>query len=716
MSEEKKGINSVTGLDDIVSFYDIAPKILDYAHDMQLEFACLYINISRLKSYDQKYGSESGDIFLNFFARLLKKAFKDELVGYFLDGHFVVMPERKGIERKITKIREAVLKARMQSSIDIKVGIYMLSKDDSDIKVIVERAKSAAMTIKNDKEKFYAYFDENITKKSQLRKYIVRNIENAVENGWIKVYYQPVIRVSSGRLCGYEALARWIDPEYGFLSPADFISTLEDFKLIHKLDSFMIEQICRDFRMQLDRGITAVPVSFNISRLDLELCDMFQVLDDAVQQNQVPKDLIHVEITESQLNEDQKLLGEAINVFHESGYEVWMDDFGAGYSSLNVLKDYKFDTLKIDMAFLRSFDTNPNTKIIVSAIVDMAKKLNIRTLAEGVETEEHVKFLRSIGCEKVQGYFYSKPLPLEEVLAKGFIPEDRHDRRYSDEIGKINLTGHSDDPKSVPSAISASVLDIVGLALAVIERRDGKFFYLNANYAYRRLVQHLGASVFSSEDWCIGDENEPHNSKLLDLIERAEMSGVTESVDFVENGDYCTMTMQCIARNIEARTSAYLATLVDLSISGDFNRKKLREQAIHHIFEIYHRVNLIDLETGEIMTVFSNDTVSFNPLEQVDKDVLDKFSIEYIHPDDRKRYLEFYRTDNIDERLKNSEKNFISDLFRVKKTDGAYMWQVGILLPFIMSGKKFLISCVRDVVKERGEALRNMVESGQAKP
>ena len=193
--------------------------------------------------------------------------------------------------------------------------------------------------------------------------HVAENIEKAIQNGWIKVFYQPVIRSLTGKLCGAESLARWIDPQFGFLAPDKFIGVLEESGQIHKLDMFMVEQVCRDVSDRLKKNLPTVPVSVNFSRCDFEKEDMLGFIEDLVRRYDIPRDYLHIEVTESMIVSDADLMRNVIDSFREAGYEVWMDDFGSGYSSLNLLKDYTFDTLKLDMAFLSTFNDKSRTLI-----------------------------------------------------------------------------------------------------------------------------------------------------------------------------------------------------------------------------------------------------------------------------------------------------------------------------------------------------------------
>ena len=193
------------------------------------------------------------------------------------------------------------------------------------------------------------------TKNSELERYIVEHLHEAIEKNYIKPYFQPVIRTVSRQLCGMEALARWEDPVWGLLPPGSFIDVLERHRLIHLLDSCIIRQVCTLYREAVQGRGVLIPISINLSRLDYELCDIFAVVEEAVQSNMMPRSFLCIEITESALNENAALMRQYIDRFRNAGYQVWMDDFGSGYSSLNVLKDFMFDELIVYLWFLSDF-------------------------------------------------------------------------------------------------------------------------------------------------------------------------------------------------------------------------------------------------------------------------------------------------------------------------------------------------------------------------
>ena len=331
---------------------------------------------------------------------------------------FRVVADLAGLNAKVKEVHDEIRAFSKAGELEVKAGIYLQRTPNQDLEEIEKnfmRARLAEASIKGIYDRYVAVYADEMGTRERLKMYLVSHVDEAIRNEYIQVYYQPVVNAKTNTLCGFEALARWIDPEHGFLSPIDFISILEEAHLIHKLDLFMLEKVCENYRKESNQGHLCVPVSFNLSRLDFKLCDIFKEVEKLTQKYNVPHNMIHIEITESVLDGDDGQVLKQVKNFRKEGYEVWMDDFGSGFSSLNVLKDYEFDCIKIDMLFLRNF--TQKSKVIIRSVVDMAKNLHLGTLTEGVETEEHLKFLEQIGCDRVQGYYFSKPLPYDEVKA-----------------------------------------------------------------------------------------------------------------------------------------------------------------------------------------------------------------------------------------------------------------------------------------------------------
>ena len=377
----------------------------------------IYYDFGQFKFFNLQYGVLEGDTVLKKFAEILRKEYPEALLSRFSDDHFVVLDtsvdSRVSAIRKVEEVISSSKSLSKENNFEVFAGIHYPDVKDEPA-ISVDYAQLACQDIKRDKTHSYKEYDEQLKIKNEKRKYIIEHIDDAISNQWIKVFYQPVVSTSDLSLAAMEALARWVDPVYGFLSPADFIPALEENNLIYKLDMYIIDSICHRLRNEIDKGNKVVPISFNLSRNDFLSCRPFEETEKCVQKYNLDRKLLSVEITESVTMDEPGPIHKAVDQFREAGYEVWMDDFGSGYSSLNVLKDFYFDEIKIDMAFLRTF--NEKSRTIVTYVIQMAKNLKIRTLTEGVETKEHVDFLTKVGCERIQGYYFSKPLPYEELM------------------------------------------------------------------------------------------------------------------------------------------------------------------------------------------------------------------------------------------------------------------------------------------------------------
>ena len=427
--------DEMTGIHNMLYFRREAEKLLGYVTTDSDRIVYLFLDIENFKSYNEKYGFHAGNEYLAKFAKMIQDSFKGSLVSRYSDDHFVVLTSDDHCMEQIGKISEQIKRSQGEVNLELKVGAYKPEVGETDPSLACDRARFACNSIKKHFDRTFRFYDKTLEDQFQLKQYIVNHIDSAIENGHIKVFYQPVVSTKDSTVCGLEALARWDDPQYGLLPPGMFISILEEYRQIYKLDRCMIEQVCRDYADAVQNGKPFAPVSLNFSRLDFELCDIVGYLNEMTGKYGVPKEYIDVEITESALSDRQDLLPNALRNLRNIGYKVWLDDFGSGYSSLNVLKDYQFDVLKIDMQFLSGFGSNMNTVPILTNIILLARKLEMVSLTEGVETKEQFEFLRSVGCGRAQGYLFSKPVPLPELYRKfengdlTIAPEFRHERQ-----------------------------------------------------------------------------------------------------------------------------------------------------------------------------------------------------------------------------------------------------------------------------------------------
>lgn len=415
---EKSSQDELTGLPNLHKFQYDAMEFMQKSEAVLENWRFVFMDIGNFKNYNEKYGFSAGNAFLKIFGQYIIEEFPDELVARYSDDHFIVLAEVKDLEQRLDSLHEKIRKWESDVQMTLKAGFYMPKDQFTPPGSACDYARYACESIKKNYTVNYIEYNTMMHKEFNRKKYIVNSIDNAIKNGYIKVFYQPVVWAADGKLCGAEALARWDDPDFGFLQPGAFISILEEYHLIHKLDMAVLEIVCRDLREAMDKGLRVFPISINFSRLDFELLNLADELDSCMERYGIDKGLIHVEVTESMLGEGNAKLTGMLNNLSERGYSLWLDDFGSGYSGLNVLKDYSFDMMKIDMNFLSKFSENKKSQPILTSIVGLAEKIGMKTLSEGVETNEAYDFLRSIGCQRLQGYLFGKPMLKSELVEK----------------------------------------------------------------------------------------------------------------------------------------------------------------------------------------------------------------------------------------------------------------------------------------------------------
>ena len=410
--------DELTGLLNMSFFYQKTQMFLGSHESWREEISFVHFDIPNFKLFNERNGFKLGDELLCDLAKAILDEFGiGGIVARFSDDHFVVCTtgDKEGVLKKVETVQKKMLLADdVNKKVRVKAGIYYMDDRRSEIGLACDHARLACNSIKNRHDINYCIYDEMLRESLRKQQYVIDHIDEAVEKEYIKVFYQPVVRVKTGEICGYEALVRWVDPKMGMMPPGDFISTLEQYHLIHLVDTYVVKQVCKDYAELCDQGKDIVPVSINISRLDFELCDIFNIVETTRAQYDMPRNMLDIEITESALDQQGGYIRQQCDKMRDLGYSIWIDDFGSGYSSLNTVAEYNFDVLKLDMVFMRSLEKNTKTAKLMSYIMDGARAMGVAPLCEGVETESQFNFLKEIGCERAQGYFFGKPMVMEE--------------------------------------------------------------------------------------------------------------------------------------------------------------------------------------------------------------------------------------------------------------------------------------------------------------
>ena len=337
------------------------------------------------------------------------------------NAHFGLLLTYENREQLVTRIKEMEV-ALDTISPNIKlyfgVGIYLTEKGDKDIEQLYNNALLACDLPEDEAESKIAFFDIEMNNQRIWERKVEDDLDRALANKEFQVYLQPKIQTSEETLAGAEALVRWIHPQDGFIPPNKFIPILEKNGFITKLDDYMLEEVAALQARWIAEGRKIVPISVNVSRAHFTRTDLAEHICAIVDKYNTPHDVIELELTESAFFDDKNLLLNTVKQLRQAGFSVSMDDFGAGYSSLNSLKELQIDVLKIDADFFRGADAQERGMLIVSEVIDLAKKLDMKIVAEGIESREQVDFLTEQQCDLIQGYFFAKPMPVTEFVEK----------------------------------------------------------------------------------------------------------------------------------------------------------------------------------------------------------------------------------------------------------------------------------------------------------
>lgn len=406
--------DSVTGLPNMSFFIAECDDILRNVIDMSRKPLFVYFNVIGFQQYNAEHGFQGGDQLLVEATRIIREFWPKRLLARLDADHFIMMAYEDDVKGRIEELAEHI---RKQFDLKIQVGIYYYEKGIA-ANACCDRAKLACESIRANHNKIVAVYDRRFDGMQAQHKYIIDHIDDAIAAGDILTYYQPIMNTKTGKICCEEALARWKDPDMGIHPPTAFVPILEQNHLTYKLDLAMVDNVVRDFGVREKAGMPLVPITINLSRFDFDQCDMVQEICERIDRAGYPHRLLIIEITESAFVKDEERIRREVARFHKAGFEVWMDDFGSGYSALSLLHNFDFDVLKIDMQFAQNLTRASKNYVILDATINMAKKLGIGTLCEGVESNEQRDILTELGCERLQGFLYNKPNDLKYIIQR----------------------------------------------------------------------------------------------------------------------------------------------------------------------------------------------------------------------------------------------------------------------------------------------------------
>lgn len=441
----------LTGLYSKEFFYRRVKEILQQHPEREYDIVCS--DIENFKLINDVFGMPAGDRLLCGIADLyLEQAGEWGICGRLNADQFVCLLERRWqyTDEMFVRTGERVNALTGARSVVLKWGIYEIEDRGISVEQMCDRALLAARSIKGQYGRYFAAYDDKLRGKLLREQAITDSMESALAQGQFQVYLQPKYRIRDDRLAGAEALIRWIHPEWGLQSPGEFIPLFERNGFITRLDQYVWERTCAVLRAWDEKGYPPIPVSVNVSRADIYHADIAETLTALVEKYGLPPARLHLEITESAYTENPAQIIETVGRLRELGFVIEMDDFGSGYSSLNMLNQMPIDVLKLDMKFIQSETAKPGDQGILRFIMDLARWMNLSVVAEGVETKEQLERLMETGCDYVQGYYFAKPMPceaFEELVKKeraSIGPEEPEQSAPEDDYRQVLLVADED--------------------------------------------------------------------------------------------------------------------------------------------------------------------------------------------------------------------------------------------------------------------------------
>lgn len=620
------------------------------------------------------------------FSKSVLESMHDIFPESFVTGigrkNFMGLLPEKDLPRKLGQLRSRIRASLNLPELQVKAGIVSANKaaDKNNLSQLFFAARLLTHSIRYTNT-MYIYGSQDAEDFLENRIFIAEHFEDSMEAGNIRVYYQPYVRHLSGKICGYEAVARWEDPSCGVIPPQIFIPALEDAGLIEKLDSYVTENVCRLLHDRIQAGLTVLPVSVNLSQVDFGLKEPLEFLDHITEEYHIPKELLHLEMKEAVLSQDAYSAEKILEVFQERGYRVWLDDYVDTGSTVRPLCGGLFQAVKIDMTNFRSLSQTDRRSI--QTIIRVLKSAGIVAIAEGVETKDECDFLAASGIDRMQGNYFLQPMMFEDCqsacLKRGLSFETAQENAMYSKGEKLNLL--SEQP------------------LAVFIGNGDSVRLLAANPAYLSSFLMTGAPTVETVNNDLKSGLFPAGGKIMRFLREAS-DGKHRSITYIDNGEYVRMT----AWRIAGSEKQWLAgsTIINLSTETEFRQNSRLDAIARTLLHLYDTLLYFNQSMGSVQVIestipaFVSGQIYENSLETV------RQKMRYVlHPDDTDRFDAFLNTDAIYRSAEASGRAESADMFRIKGADGNYHWIVFRAIILYKTPDKDFILCEQEEVWQK---------------
>lgn len=498
-------LDDLTGLPKAAYFYELAELGCRKLFKAGKQPVVLAFNLIGFSHFNHRYSYIEGNRLLVAFADLLKRHFSGGACGHFTKDNFYAYTAHDHLEERLKDILKESRQINEGRNLAIRIGVYDASGlVYEDIKKVCEYAMVACNNNRKDVKAHITYFTSQDRQKLELESYILSNFDQALKEGWIEPFYQPIVRILNGQSGNWEALARWREPEGGLLLNEQFIPTLDKAGVLYRLDLYMADKVIADLKKMQEKGQLEVAISLNLFSSEFDQCNMAEEISRKVKESGLSPKFVVIEISNDTRNLNADKIQEQIALFKQNGFSVWVDNFGEGYSSIGLIKDNApISCIKFDASFIKDPDKK-RSRTVLKKMVELAEELGIDTIVEGVENADQLLALREIGCAAAQGYYFGQPLPFDQAWKKWVEGPEANLERFSESdyynsVGMMSLEQPHFLQESYKNDLIFDDPDPIldryfkGTPLGFLEYRNGKLYYLRGNEGYTRYLLSCGS-------------------------------------------------------------------------------------------------------------------------------------------------------------------------------------------------------------------------------
>ena len=685
--------DDVTGALTFKSFIDVATEVI--ANNSTEEYVIFVWDVEGFKAINEIYGMEMGDHVLKDMVEMCKnKIIKSAIIGRIGGDKFACLCNKDEFDKITgnTKMMYTIEKNGEKYQVFLHAGIYYVEEPELPVIKMCDRALLALQKVKGNLSRQVAVFTEEDRTQLVMGKQLVSDMPRAIQNKEFYIAIQPIFDANTGKMVSGEVLARWMHPKYGNLPTYQFIPLFESNYMISKLDCYIWEQACILLRRMLDSGINVMPLSVNVSRADMSMPDLEDILTDLLSKYGIPSSLLRIEVTESAYMDNPERMVQVIENLKARGFTILMDDFGTGYSSMTLLKDLNFDILKIDKKLVDEIGVSGKAGNLISSVIQMAKWLKMEVVCEGVEYSDQAAFLRNLECNYIQGYLYSKPLDIDDFI-KMCGAEDRYlpEHRYFD-IDLDNLVNL--DNIELRSFIS----EVVG-PMAIYACVGDHIKLVKVNKEYLKLYNITPKELYGEGFSILTEADRGNEIRIAQKCKKAKKTNKTQYIvtsRFVLEDRILWIGISIKYIGTHCGEDMFLFDIKDVTKLQNRINKQDTKEFYPLLCRVYKEILEIDYDEETVTTLYKDyEIVSENLKRQLDEAI--KIFADWIIADKENAdiFYEKMSRENMNSFFE-SEKKYFSFETMVKNKDGRYVPCEYTVIKNGGENRKTVIVCTRE--------------------